>query len=472
METINQRRRRRNAEERARKKAERAAQKQRQWNDKQYFKRLDWELKHRSSLYPKTKAATFYYGSSGSGFTVDGAGVKSNISYRWSSPGADTVTLGASPSDWKVRLFLGQSATSTLAGVKRFAKSDNGTYRYYHSDGKSPQQGHYDGPLAGPDVFPSVSTFLDNAADALARKKFLDKCLAARKNWRGSNFFAEIAETIHMFKHPLQGLEKNLLSFAKDVKSIGHFFRNGSFRTYSKRLGGLWLEYSFGWSPLMEDIKDINKALNGIMDGTYADKQKISATGSHETTLNWMPGQTIAIPFMGGYAFRDGYTKVVNKAKYKGLLKARPENGVNVADSFGFSPGDILPAVWEAIPWSFFIDYFLNVQDQLDSWQFCTGDLGWCERGIRNNSSNITSKFYLNPATTKASGFDVIDVRGGNTVSSTTWFNRQSVTDFPFPPVTFRMPGLDSLKWVNVAALAANMASSAPLKKDRHFSFY
>lgn len=371
----------------------------------------------------------------------------------------DFVILGKSPDNWKQLLLTGGQAGSQMSGVRYFAYSREISYDYsrgnrYPSDNQC-QRGFAVGSL-GIQAFPPLITSVNADADFKARQKFLGKSLDARKAWRGANVLAEFRETIHMLRHPLTGLAHNLSNFANAVRRIRGLRNNA----YSKALGNLWLEYSFGWSPFFEDIKDVQSALEKFADGTYADSQRISATGYIETATPPSPA-TFGIPDVANFAQCTTFLKFKAVVRYRAALKARPECVPTIADNFGFTPTDILPAVWEAVPWSFFVDYFLNVQEQLDSCQLAISDYSWIMRGLVNTNSRIQSAIYPDTQAAAAAHY-VVRASGGMANSSAIYKQRDPWFAVPTPPWRFRIPGISSLKWVNAGALATQFLRSKP----------
>lgn len=381
-------------------------------------------------------------------------------SYDYRQYVKDFVILGKSPDNWKELLLTGGQAGSQMSGVRYFAFSREISYDYfrdaqnYPSDNRC-QRGFAVGSL-GILAFPPLITSISADADFRARQKFLGKSLDAKKAWRGANVLAEFRETIHMLRHPLQGLSTNLTNFARAVKRLRGLRNNA----YAKAIGNTWLEYSFGWSPFFGDIRDVMGALNKFRDGTYADSQRISATGYVETATAPVPA-TFGIPDVANLALAQTFTKFKAVVRYRAALRARPEVVPTIADNFGFTPTDILPAVWEAIPWSFFIDYFLNVQEQLDSCQLSIAEYAWIMRGIVNTNSRVQSAIYPNMQAAAASHY-AVRASGGSANSSAIYKQRDPQFAVPLPPWRFRVPGIGSLKWVNIGALATQFARSRP----------
>jgi hypothetical protein len=294
----------------------------------------------------------------------------------------------------------------------------------------------------------------------------LGKYLNARKKWRGGNFLAEFAETVHQLRHPIDSLFGSTLRFARRVGGIRHLHG----RQYSGALGNLWIAWSFGWKPLFDDIRDVNQAIQSLANGTDADTLPITAFGRVDDLL---AGQQIGISAsptpLNSYCKYDRYSTASKMVKYYGALRARPESFATVADNFGISPGDIIPAVWEAIPWSFFIDYFANVQQVLDSYQYASSAFAWLNRGVKNTQSNVSSGWYSMVDTLPVSQRPSVNAGVGGSQKTSASVNRSPVVGIPFPPFRFRIPNLLGAKGLNVAGLAAGIAASRPRRSEhRH----
>lgn len=116
-----------------------------------------------------------------------------------------------------------------------------------------------------------------------------------------------------------------------------------------KTLADNWLEYSFGFKPLIEDINQCLKAL----------------TSRPETTSHVLVVKT-------GTSFDDDTLDEVNTFKKSTQLSLRYQCNVRISDPnvhlanrMGFL--NPLEAIWEIIPFSFAVDYFANVGDLVSS---------------------------------------------------------------------------------------------------------
>jgi hypothetical protein len=156
--------------------------------------------------------------------------------------------------------------------------------------------------------------------------------------WDTLTFMAELSKTRDMFKGAL--------------KSAQSLLEKGA-----RKAGKNWLEARYGWRTLYYDIVDMQEALANL------DKKKTRFRQSTGTTVTdeWVvetPNQLVA----GGVL----YVTIIDRFTVSASLR-----GTVVADisppSFGFNP---LTTGWEVIPFSFIVDWFVNVGQWLESLSF------------------------------------------------------------------------------------------------------
>lgn len=371
--------------------------------------------------------------------------------------GIDTVTYGANIPMWRQAIANHVSATTSLTGLKYVANIPIGTAR---SDGTTwaCQHSYTVGPITGQFLFWNTpGGGGDTGADNQAKSKLLGSYLDARNTWRGGNFFAEILETIHMLRHPLKSLYRSTWDFAGKVRQLGKVYVKR--RDYAKHLADAWLGYSFGVKPLIEDINDATKAYNKLLDGFGSDAIPIKGAGrrtvvTHNTSTAASPflylGDTFDCRVLG---------RIQYKVRYHGAIIAGPEDGTRALEEFGLSLDDIVPAVWEAIPWSFFIDYFLNVQEILDSMRYGKAGVAWLESNVRNAGTvNVFPPIRRGHTTPTNS-----DMSCGMAYSLVVRVGRAQLGALPYPDWHFKVPKFPSLKWLNITALAKEISTSKPV---------
>lgn len=143
--------------------------------------------------------------------------------------------------------------------------------------------------------------------------------------------------------------------------------------------GGLWLEFSYGWKPLVEDIHEATKVLSAPLDPQWIQESKVEQFDRFYSTV-----------FDGGannYAAIYG-NKVVLKvfARVGGTVSVTNPN-LQAYKNAGLTN----PAawVWELIPYSFVADWFGNVGDFIESLDDTLGlaiSDGFTSYGIKGTS--------------------------------------------------------------------------------------
>jgi len=298
-------------------------------------------------------------------------------------------------------------------------------------------------------TFPSSS--LDSEADAIALQIFISKARSVQTKMSGLTFIGELAEAVHMIHDRGKSLFFGVGSYLSALKK-GRRLPALHRRNF---LENLWLEYSFGWRPLYKDISDAAKAYSELgkkrrvtlVSGTgYAHKSKPS--GVSELSINQFWGH-----FMDIETFDT-------KVRYLGAVKGQ-SSGMELHAAmklFGLQPAEFLPTAWELIPWSFLVDYFLNIQNIVQGVVFDTTSLAWSCKTIRRERLYATSFVPSRELTVSKFGslYKLRDWNASPSSFSALTSNVVRSTPASFvPSLQFRFPGLKT-QWLNMAALAAS----------------
>jgi len=368
----------------------------------------------------------------------------------------DQVSLGASSKNWRKVISLGGNAGSILSGTRQKYSGMCGGGLSVTTAVTPPLVTVFSGAAQGVSAKPSPSSASQADADNKARSKLLSSYINATNSWRGGNFLAEVGETIHMLRHPIVSLFGHTEHFVQGVHKLRGIKSPSEYR---KKLGNIWLAYSFGWKPLFEDIRDANKALAKLAADPPHDSFPISGRGHSDGILAHSIFEWGGPPGMVGDYNAETYLLSKSDVRYYGAIIGKPASLSTVADTFGVSPYDVVPAVWEAVPWSFLVDYFVNVQEVLDSMRYCGASLGWLMCGVRNITKKTTFLTGLH-APLPANTFESVSV--SPEVWTITDVTRVPVNSLPYPSFHFKMPGIGSLKWVNISALISQISASKP----------
>jgi hypothetical protein len=190
-----------------------------------------------------------------------------------------------------------------------------------------------------------------------------------------------------------------------------------------------WLAIQYGWLPLLSDVNGAVEELARTM--TYRPPVgRVTATGKASTTVQrTIQPQTNWLPAVVG-------TRKVN-CSARGFIEYRVSNQLaQIAANTGVA--NPLSVLWEVIPYSFVVDWFLPVGNYLNNLDY---DLGVeFSRGSIGVKSEGTWKIKAQPGTHSAS--DITETwSGGSIDASTEYFRRFPLSGFPeLRPPSFKDP--------------------------------
>jgi hypothetical protein len=179
-----------------------------------------------------------------------------------------------------------------------------------------------------------------------------------------SNRLFQVARFTHQFARGRFGEAATTLGLSRPPRGLPNTHR-GLARNYSdpssreriRDLSSLYLEFHFGWSPLMKDIHEAAEALSS----PYL-PHRIYATYN----LPWSDDY-----FEEGHdPSTDMYHKIEIKRAYRQKIAMRADMSVSNPNlALASQLGLINPATigWELVPFSFVLDWFANVGDFLSS---------------------------------------------------------------------------------------------------------
>lgn len=293
--------------------------------------------------------------------------------------------------------------------------------------------------------------FNSGVADSIAKSAFISNYRAARTTLQSGVLMGELLETVRMISNPARALRQGVDRYYRDVKK-----RLGRNRKPSARksvVRDTWLEYSFGWAPLVNDVNDACR-LAAADPNRYT--QVLTGFGASDFTE---VARHDTQAWNTGWPYFTVYKKVRNSVtvRYKGCASA--EMGVPpYSEQLGLSWSNLAPTMWELIPYSFLVDYFSNVGAVIEGLSTGSVFLAWgCRTARRVSISDIQSE--LNPVPENNSigkGRWVGTVQGVGNTGHYRNIDRSSVSALSvnITDLRFRVPGV-STKWLNIAALAS-----------------
>lgn len=306
---------------------------------------------------------------------------------------------------------------------------------------------------------PTVSGVQANN-DALTR--FVNKARQAQSSFMGGVFVGEIREAVRMFRPASSGLLQGMLTYLRSTKKVARRFKTG--KKGSKRsvaaertraLSDMWLEYSFGWSPFINDIESASKELTRIANEGVETKRVQG--GGRAVSKNRVVDYTSHTA--GGITqYFDLMAEAEYDFRYKGSVKVKSALSspiAGVAEKLGFTFSQFVPTIWELIPWSFCVDYFTNVGDVLSAVSFPRSDLVYVVKGTKWTNRNTLyptrivltgpQNFFAWQGRTSSPGVTVLEQFG---------LDRREYLEPLIPTLEFGIPGMPRQAF-NLAALFA-----------------
>lgn len=377
----------------------------------------------------------------------------------------NTVTFGDNIPDWKRKIRNNQSATTSLVGtnyeeveslgdvITDYIRTDNvnlwEVLRYTRQYDMTPFSVHYYAPSAT-----GLSSVSISDADNAAKADFLKHLIREQRQVSGGVILGELRETLRMLRNPARSLRRRVTDWqnsARKLRTRAQRSRRGSYaerkRALNKDLADSWLENSFGWQPLLSDIDDASRALNRRNE-YVGDPQGVYGEGGRDTDL----GTTVAYGNGQGCRIYHSFArKIVTHVEYYGHTRAYVLNPLRFnARLWGFSPQDFVPTLWELMPYSFLIDYFTNIGNVLEAWSWGRADLAWCEKRVLRQYTN-TRTYWSVPSS--AVYKDYGGSRNGGFRAASSYKTREPYSGSFLPSFDWNVPGMRSLKWLNIAAL-------------------
>lgn len=285
-------------------------------------------------------------------------------------------------------------------------------------------------------------------ADIAAREKFISHYRERRTQFQSGVFLGELAKTVQMIRNPASALRRGIDRYYATVKK-----RLRRSKHPQRTIRDTWLEYVMGWGPLINDVED---AVGLATADPYAVSQYLSGKGKVDQLKTRQSG-----------SFSNGICKVdftseqtlFGEVKYKGAIRAQ-NHPPGFPEQLGLSWSNVLPTVWELIPYSFLVDYFTNVGKVIDGISTGTIWLSWgCRVDTRKGEVEILDshldKVFLDAQAAAVSGRASGNATGAGPVSSRTMINRVVITNVSLGigDVRFKIPAKWK-QWLNIGALA------------------
>jgi len=305
-------------------------------------------------------------------------------------------------------------------------------------------------------------------ANNRALTNYISKANYARRVIQSGEMIGEFAELVRQVKSPGKSLRKGLGAYVESVKkrtqrkSVTRLPRHRRSKEQAKIIGDTWLEYRFGWRPLISEIDATIDYINEEDPTARLDTRNILGVGKAEYS-GWPLGDSSYKTIVSRTPGFDGRWREAIKTTvlYRGQVGMGSSAAGYTATKLGLHPTDWIPTAWELVPYSFLIDYFVNLGDIISAFSFPTSALRWTVKTVINE--HTTTLVDIKPRWGWTDGGNAaadwtISRRLQSPVGAKRTFRQVERTRYNgtfFPDVAFSLPG-SGTRWANIAALLSD----------------
>lgn len=294
----------------------------------------------------------------------------------------------------------------------------------------------------------------------IAMANFLSDAVSKQRPLMGGVVLGELKETLNMLRRPAVSLRNGLETYLKQARRILNTRRTVSHA--NSVLADTWLEYKLGWMPLVADIKSACDAYSAFKarPETMRAFGKATESSSSKSTTTTIAGHK------PNYFYYLIFAKTIYKTEttIKGVFKVPVEDDtedswMRLAKLSGVgTPWDIIPTVWELVPYSFIVDYFTTIGNVLNGLYAITFDWVWTSQAVKSTCVRFANARPNAAAISaiKPSGLPIAYTSAG---TPSEWERFDYVRSIPalrvpMPRIEVRM---DPFRWTTLYSLATNL---------------
>lgn len=410
-----------------------------------------------------------------------------NPNWTTVNSGVTKVTFSGSRSgsrmpDWKEKIRNGENATTayTLDRSKLTVRESGALQNYALAPVVGGKQSWIAESFEGfiqPEYTNLIHRNTNTAlAEATALKSIYKKIESTLSQLNGSAVIAEGLDVIRQFGAPFSAIvdlsQRHLNRLYLESRGLSG---STSFRKlkWAQIVAATYLEYAFGLAPLISDTKKVAEAFaRWQFEVTEDFRPRTKAVGRGVSISSDLTSAIQVVPSMYGLVVNNNVrTTTEHRVQYVVGLRATPTAAFGSNDRLiqllGFEPRQWVPAIWEAIPWSWLVDYFSNVQDILAASVTSQAGITWLSKTVVQK----TTREQLSPLNLPASqaraatgyGYSAQFSawgHGGKTTRVRTTLTRSIPASLGVPPLTVSFP-TDVQKYVNMAAVLLSRRESS-----------
>jgi hypothetical protein len=229
----------------------------------------------------------------------------------------------------------------------------------------------------------TISTNVGNRALSKILKRIRDD----QQHFSGLTFLGEFREAASMIRRPASALRAGISSYLNGIVSNKARWMRGAKRKNHRKVindavAGSWLEYSFGWQPLISDVKAGAEAIARFQNDVRL--SRVSGYDEAQDTFAYGPSVLFDSDWGETLTLSSPLDSTTKSCRFVAGLDCRPKvlsQGVDrLLELSGFQLKEFIPTAWELVPWSFMVDYLTNIGDILEAGVTDTSNVIWTSR--------------------------------------------------------------------------------------------
>lgn len=387
----------------------------------------------------------------------------------------DQSRTGAANVDWRKRMDSGEIVASPFTTERRrflLLEGCNLSGYAYHPYSSSWARQAVQGFGSNPRP---ATHIVDASAETVVRNRALNKILEKirfqQEHISVLPAIGELRQTMRQLGAPFSSIVKltnghlDKLQFTRNGLGTPRWYSRSE--KYLRVIRDTYLEYVFGLQPLMADTRGIAEALGRWKaEAEYELPRPTTLAFTQKATDRW---STI---------YHDPTTKIINSASFfpgKEVVQRVTDYGVvervwlghslqapfgsleRLEQLMGWDPREFVPTLWELVPWSWLIDYFVNVQEILEAGFTVTSHV---KKRVRTERKVTEERVIVNVAPT-APGYQFFEFTGkpmlGRWQSQITTLSRTIDEPLGVPELSVSFP--------NSVKKLANMAAALTFRR-------
>lgn len=271
------------------------------------------------------------------------------------------------------------------------------------------------------------------------------------------NLAVDIAE----MRQGVEMIEKRLM----DVINLARMARRKAFHISRRNpndptktpwaiIGNTWLEYQYGWRPLLGTVFGLLKHYH-----QPAEKFRVKGSNKFQTERSFQP------PSQNAYGFVSVVRQqVISIAVYSCDYRVNNRALNDLGRLTSLNP---IAIAWELVPYSFVADWFVDVGGYLEQWETAQAQGLEFLRGYTTELHKISNTITIPPQTKYFGGWPHAIPSGVKFTENYVWKKRYRLVSTPLPEVPSFEPKLGVERYLSAAALLLNILT----KFDRRNRF-